>query len=102
MQSEAEQRRKLQRTMKARHLVMLSLGGVIGTGLFFNTGYIISTTGAAGTLLAYLIGALVVWLVMQSLGELSVAMPETGAFHVYATRYLRPCHRLYRGVVFTG
>ncbi|UMX90419.1 hypothetical protein MJ579_06275 [Klebsiella pneumoniae] len=44
---------------------MLSLGGVIGTGLFFNTGYIISTTSAAGTLLAYLIGALVVWLVMR-------------------------------------
>ena len=79
---------QLKRTMKTRHLIMLSLGGVIGTGLFFNTGYIISTTGAAGTLLAYLIGALVVWLVMQCLGELSVAMPETGAFHVYATRYL--------------
>ncbi len=70
--------------MKTRHLVMLLLAGVIGTGLFFNTGYIISTTGAAGTLLAYLIGALVVWLVMVCLGELSVAMPETGAFHVYA------------------
>jgi len=81
---------EFKRTMKARHLVMLSLGGVIGTGLFFNTGYIISTTGAAGTLLAYLIGALVVWLVMLSLGELSVAMPETGAFHVYAARYLSP------------
>ena len=51
--------------MKTRHLIMLSLGGVIGTGLFFNTGYIISTTGAAGTLLAYLIGALVVWLVIR-------------------------------------
>ena len=81
---------ELRRTMKTRHLIMLSLGGVIGTGLFFNTGYIISTTGAAGTLLAYLIGALVVWLVMQCLGELSVAMPVTGAFHVYAARYLGP------------
>lgn len=81
---------QFKRTMKVRHLVMLSLGGVIGTGLFFNTGYIISTTGAAGTLLAYLIGALVVWLVMVCLGELSVAMPETGAFHVYAARYLSP------------
>ena len=69
---------------------MLSLGGVIGTGLFFNTGYIISTTGALGTLLAYLIGALVVYLVMLCPGELSVAMPETGAFHVYASRYLGP------------
>ncbi|WP_313626517.1 S-methylmethionine permease [Kosakonia sp.] len=81
---------ELKRTMKTRHLIMLSLGGVIGTGLFFNTGYIISTTGAAGTLLAYLIGALVVWLVMQCLGELSVAMPVTGAFHVYAARYIGP------------
>lgn len=81
---------QFKRSMKARHLVMLSLGGVIGTGLFFNTGYIISTTGALGTLLAYLIGALVVYLVMLCLGELSVAMPETGAFHVYASRYLGP------------
>lgn len=89
---------QLKRTMKTRHLIMLSLGGVIGTGLFFNTGYIISTTGAAGTLLAYLIGALVVWLVMQCLGELSVAMPETGAFHVYAARYLGPADGLHRGV----
>ena len=61
---------QFKRTMKARHLVMLSLGGVIGTGLFFNTGYIISTTGALGTLLAYMIGALVVYLVMLCLGEL--------------------------------
>lgn len=81
---------QFKRTMKARHLVMLSLGGVIGTGLFFNTGYIISTTGALGTLLAYLIGAVVVYLVMLCLGELAVAMPETGAFHVYAARYLGP------------
>ena len=91
MQSTTQQQGgQLKRTMKTRHLIMLSLGGVIGTGLFFNTGYIISTTGAAGTLLAYLIGALVVWLVMVCLGELSVAMPETGAFHVYAARYLSP------------
>lgn len=86
----AQQHTSLQRIMKTRHLIMLSLGGVIGTGLFFNTGYIISTTGAAGTLIAYLVGALVVWLVMQCLGELAVAMPESGAFHVYATRYLGP------------
>ncbi|STS88623.1 Lysine-specific permease [Klebsiella variicola] len=51
MQSTTQQQGgQLKRTMKTRHLIMLSLGGVIGTGLFFNTGYIISTTGAAGTL----------------------------------------------------
>ncbi|MCO6548764.1 MAG: S-methylmethionine permease [Gilliamella sp.] len=81
---------QFKRTMKTRHLVMLSLGGVIGTGLFFNTGYIIATAGAIGTIIAYLIGALVIYLVMLCLGELAVAMPETGAFHTYASRFISP------------
>ena len=43
MQSTTQQQGgQLKRTMKTRHLIMLSLGGVIGTGLFFNTGYILS------------------------------------------------------------
>ncbi|STV79388.1 S-methylmethionine permease [Klebsiella michiganensis] len=96
MQTTQQQGGQLKRTMKTRHLIMLSLGGVIGTGLFFNTGYIISTTGAAGTLLAYLIGALVVWLVMQCLGELSVAMPETGAFSRLRRPLSRPGDRVHR------
>ncbi len=29
---------QFQRSMQVRHLVMLSLGGVIGTGLFFTLG----------------------------------------------------------------
>ena len=62
-----QQNAPLKRTMKTRHLIMLSLGGVIGTGLFFNTGYIISTTGAAGTLLAYLIGGRTKLLVLHDL-----------------------------------
>jgi S-methylmethionine transporter len=81
---------QFKRSMKTRHLIMLSLGGVIGTGLFFNTGYIISTAGAIGAIIAYLIGALVVYLVMLCLGELAVAMPETGAFHTYASRFISP------------
>jgi S-methylmethionine transporter len=85
-----ENENQFKRTMKTRHLIMLSLGGVIGTGLFFNTGYIIATAGAIGTIIAYLIGALVVYLVMLCLGELAVAMPETGAFHTYASRFIGP------------
>ena len=81
---------EFERTMKARHLIMLSLGGVIGTGLFFNTGFVIGETGAFGTVLAYLIGALVVYLVMLSMGELCVAMPKTGSFHLYATKFIGP------------
>ena len=81
---------QFERTMKARHLIMLSLGGVIGTGLFFNTGFVIGQTGAFGTVVAYLIGALVVYLVMLSMGELCVALPHTGSFHLYATKFIGP------------
>nr|WGD81731.1 hypothetical protein P5659_03185 [Bacillus subtilis] len=56
---------------------MLSLGGVIGTGLFLSSGYTIQQAGPAGTILAYLVGAGIVYLVMLCLGELSVAMPVT-------------------------
>ncbi|MDO7906267.1 S-methylmethionine permease [Paenibacillus sp. JX-17] len=79
-----------QRKMQARHVIMLSLGGVIGTGLFLSSGYTIQQAGPFGTILSYLIGALAVYLVMLCLGELSVHMPETGAFHTYAARYIGP------------
>lgn len=78
------------RKMESRHLIMLSLGGVIGTGLFLSTGYTLEQAGRVGTILSYLIGAVVVYLVMLSLGELAVHMPETGSFHKYATKYIGP------------
>ena len=81
---------QFQRSMQLRHLIMLSLGGVIGSGLFFGTGHIIANVGAFGTVLAYLIGAVMVYFIMLSLGELSVAHPDPGSFHLYATKYISP------------
>lgn len=78
------------RKMTSRHLFMLSLGGVIGTGLFLSSGYTISQAGPFGAILSYLIGAIVVYLVMVSLGELAVAMPVTGSFHTYAAKFISP------------
>ncbi|MDO4898039.1 MAG: amino acid permease [Rothia sp. (in: high G+C Gram-positive bacteria)] len=80
----------LNRAMSSRHMLMLSLGGVIGTGLFLSSGYTINQAGPFGTVLAYAVGALIVYLVMVCLGELSVAMPFTGSFHVYASKFLGP------------
>lgn len=81
---------ELRRAMSSRHMLMLSLGGVIGTGLFLSSGYTINQAGPFGTVLAYAVGAFIVYLVMVCLGELSVAMPQTGSFHVYATKFLGP------------
>ncbi|MBY5022947.1 amino acid permease [Streptococcus suis] len=78
------------REMNSRHLQMLSIGGVIGTGLFLSSGYTIAQAGPFGAVAAYLFGAIMVYLVMFSLGELSVAMPVTGSFHTYATKFISP------------
>ncbi|MCH5585788.1 amino acid permease [Shimazuella sp. AN120528] len=85
-----KQQNELKRTMKSRHLFMISLGGVIGTGLFLSSGYTLSQAGPGGTILAYLVGGIIMYLVMLCLGELSVAMPVTGSFHKYATEYIGP------------
>lgn len=78
----------LRRSMEVRHLVMIALGGVIGSGLFLSSGYTIAQAGPLGAILAYLVGAAVAWMVMTCLGELAVAHPEPGGFHLWADREL--------------
>ncbi|KRM88692.1 APC family amino acid-polyamine-organocation transporter [Liquorilactobacillus vini DSM 20605] len=85
-----KQNSSLKRKMEARHLLMISLGGVIGTGLFLSSGYTIHQAGPLGTIIAYFIGAAIVYTVMLCLGELAVAMPQTGSFHVYAEKFIGP------------
>ena len=62
----------LKRTMTKRHLVMLSLGGAIGTGLFLSSGEVIAQAGPLGAVIAYIIGGLIAYMVMLCLGELAV------------------------------
>ncbi|SDJ10806.1 S-methylmethionine transporter [Arthrobacter cupressi] len=76
--------------MGPRHLIMIAMGGVIGSGLFLSSGYTISQAGPLGAVIAYLVGAFVVYLVMACLGELAIAYPVSGAFHIYAARSIGP------------
>ncbi|MGW9413899.1 amino acid permease [Arthrobacter cupressi] len=80
----------LRRSMGPRHLIMIAMGGVIGSGLFLSSGYTISQAGPLGAVIAYLVGAFVVYLVMACLGELAIAYPVSGAFHIYAARSIGP------------
>lgn len=81
---------RLKRAMKRRHLVMISLGGAIGTGLFLGSGEVISQTGAVGAILAYALGGLIAYMVMLCLGELAVHIPVAGSFGEYAAKYINP------------
>ena len=87
---EEEQNNELHRSLKARHMNMIAIGGSIGTGLFFASGSAVSTAGPGGALLAYLIMGMVVYLLMTSLGEMSTLLPISGSFETYATRFVDP------------
>ena len=78
------------RILKDRHLMMIAFGGVIGTGLFVATGENLHHAGALGTLLSYCIGAMIIYTVMLSLGELSSSFPNTASFGDYAHRFISP------------
>ncbi|SFJ38891.1 arginine/ornithine permease [Thermoflavimicrobium dichotomicum] len=84
------QEQQLKRTLKPRHLFMIALGGVVGTGFFLGTSQTLHQAGPGGALLAYTLGGLVMFLVMLCLGELAVAMPVSGSFQAYASKYIGP------------
>ncbi|MDR2991139.1 MAG: amino acid permease [Burkholderiaceae bacterium] len=78
----------LHRKLKARHLIMIALGGAIGTGLFVASGASIAQSGPGGALLAYCVIGLMVYCLMTSLGELAVHMPVPGSFVTYSALYV--------------
>lgn len=84
------QKQELKKELKERHILMIALGGVIGTGLFLSTGYTIGEAGPGGAILAYLIGGFVMYLTMLCLGELAVANPDAGSYQTYATKFISP------------
>lgn len=81
---------QLKRVFKSRHLFMITLAGVIGTGLFLGTGQVIGTAGPGSAIIAYCVGGLLLYLTMICLGELSAVMPVSGSFQAHATRFISP------------
>ncbi|MCO7515937.1 amino acid permease [Pseudomonas guariconensis] len=74
---------KLGNGLKGRQVTMISIGGVIGAGLFVGSSNAIAAAGPA-VLVSYVIAAMIVVLVMQMLGEMATARPDTGSFSSYA------------------
>lgn len=65
--STAEGKHRLRRSLKARHLTMIAVGGSIGTGLFVASGATIAQAGPGGALLSYALIGLMVYFLMTSL-----------------------------------
>jgi GABA permease len=73
----------LQPGLKMRHMTMISLGGIIGAGLFVGTGPILNQAGPA-TILTYLLTGTILILIMRMLGEMATAQPSVGSFSDYS------------------
>ncbi|GAA5934035.1 hypothetical protein JCM10213_008507 [Rhodosporidiobolus nylandii] len=61
----------LRRQLKSRHIAVISLGGVIGTGLFLGSAQSLQKAGPLGLLLAFSLMGVWVWCMMISLFALS-------------------------------
>ncbi|UPL03358.1 hypothetical protein LCI18_014292 [Fusarium solani-melongenae] len=70
----------VRRALKSRHLQMIALGGVIGPGTFYATGFALQHSGPAGSLIGYIV----------SLGEMATLYPTTGSFNEFAGRFVDP------------
>jgi L-asparagine transporter-like permease len=79
----------LRRSLTARKLSMIAIGGAIGTGLFLGSGFAIGTAGPS-VLVSYAIGALIALMLMGCLAEMTVTHPTTGSFGTYAEYYVSP------------
>lgn len=72
-----EKRFELERGLKSRHVQLLAIGGAIGTGLFIGTGQTL-TFGPASLFLAFSIMSIVIYFVMNMLGEMTTFLPLPG------------------------
>jgi len=74
---------ELSRSLKARHLTMISIGGIIGAGLFVGSSTSIIAAGPA-SFISYAICGLLILLVMRMLGEMATALPNVRSFTEFA------------------
>lgn len=74
----------LKKALLSRHVAMISIGGIIGSGLFVGSSAAIASAGPA-ILVSYVIAGVIVFLLMRMLGEMAISSGEAGSF----TEYIR-------------
>ena len=85
----SERESGLRRGLGKTQIVMIGLGGAIGTGLFMGSGLAIGYAGPA-VILSYIIAGFVALVMVFSLSEMAVVHPTAGSFGTYAETYLNP------------
>jgi amino acid transporter, AAT family len=79
----------LRRGLGKAQVVMIGLGGAIGTGLFMGSGLAVGYAGPA-VIVSYALAGFVALVMVFSLSEMAVVHPTAGSFGTYAETYLNP------------
>lgn len=80
---------KHKKGISALHLMMLALGTVIGGSFFLGSSVAIKAAGPA-ILLSYIFGGILVYIILFTLSEMTVADPAPGSFRTFAERAFGP------------
>jgi L-asparagine transporter-like permease len=84
-----EREKGLHKELTRAQVVMIGLGGAIGTGLFMGSGIAIGYAGPS-VLISYAIAGFIALVMVFSLSEMAVVHPTAGSFGTYAETYLDP------------
>lgn len=79
----------LHRGLSKAQIVMIGLGGAIGTGLFMGSGLAVGYAGPA-VIVSFMLAGFVALVMVFSLSEMAVVHPAAGSFGIYAETYLNP------------
>jgi len=89
--------KKLERSLSLPYVIAISIGGMLGSGIFVLPGFASGLTGSS-VWLAYLLGAICVLPAALSKSELATAMPSSGGTYVYIERAFGPLFGTISGI----
>lgn len=75
--------------LSAWQLTMMSLGTVIGGSFFLGSAVAVRTAGP-GIIISYLLGGALIYVILYSLSEMTVADPSPGSFRTFAQKAYGP------------
>ncbi|MGB5462075.1 MAG: amino acid permease, partial [Aureibaculum sp.] len=81
--------KKLERSLNLTSVIAISIGGMLGSGIFVLPGLAAAKTGSS-VWLAYLLAAICILPAALSKSELATAMPSSGGTYVYIERAFGP------------
>lgn len=80
-------------------LIIMSLGNIIGSGIFLGSGEVIALAGPAA-ILSYALGGIIMTLEVMFVTEMSIINPAPGSFRVHASEIFGPWIGFVNGWMF--